>query len=106
MENITLAQMSDTLLFIVEFVGVIITIIVAMKKILDKQLTPIVEKIDKLDKNQCRNYLVNFLEKLLFIILSNGAVWDNSPAFIITSWSLLNDSSVIEGSVFQASISL
>ena len=61
MANITLGQMSDALLFIVEFVGVIITIIVAMKKILDKQLTPIVEKIDKLDKNQCRNYLVNFL---------------------------------------------
>ena len=61
MENITLGQMSKILLFIVEFVGVIITITLAMKKILKTQFKPINEKIDKLDKNQCRNYLVDFL---------------------------------------------
>ena len=61
MENITLGQISKILFFIVEFVGVIVTIIVAMKKILKKQFEPINEKIDKLDKNQCRNYLVDFL---------------------------------------------
>lgn len=61
MENITLGEISDILLFIVEFGGVIITIIVAMKKMLNKQFKPITEKIDKLDKNQCRNYLVDFL---------------------------------------------
>ena len=61
MENITLGQISAVLLFIVEFVGVIVTIIVAMKKMLNKQFEPITDKIDKLDKNQCRNYLVDFL---------------------------------------------
>ena len=61
MENITLGQISSLLFFVVEFVGVIITIIVAMKKMLNKQFKPINEKIDKLDKNQCRNYLVDFL---------------------------------------------
>ena len=61
MENITLGQISKVLLFIIEFVGVIVTIIIAMKKILKKQFEPINEKIDKLDKNQCRNYLVDFL---------------------------------------------
>lgn len=61
MENVTLGQLSNVLLFIVEFTGVIVTIIVAIKKILDKQLKPINAKIDALDKNQCRNYLVEFL---------------------------------------------
>lgn len=61
MENITLGQIHNILLFIIEFVGVIITIIVAMKKMLDKQFKPMMEKVDKLDKNQCRNYLVDFL---------------------------------------------
>jgi len=60
-ENITLGQISKVLLFLVEFVGVIVTIIVAMNKILKNQFKPINEKIDKLDKNQCRNYLVDFL---------------------------------------------
>lgn len=61
MENITLGQISEILLFLVEFVGVVVTIIVAMKKILKKQFEPITKKIDKLDENQCRNYLVDFL---------------------------------------------
>lgn len=61
MENITLGQISSILLFLVEFVGVILTIIVAMKKLLNKQLGPLNNKIDKIDENQCRNYLVDFL---------------------------------------------
>ena len=61
MENITLGQISKALLFIAELGGVIITIVLAMKKILKTQFKPINEKIDKLDKNQCRNYLVDFL---------------------------------------------
>ncbi len=61
LENVTLGQISDILLFLAEFVGVIVTIIIAMKKILNKQLNPITDKIDKLDTNQCRNYLVDFL---------------------------------------------
>lgn len=61
MENITLGQISDILLFLAEFVGVVITIIVAMKKVLNKQLNPLNKKIEKIDENQCRNYLVDFL---------------------------------------------
>lgn len=61
MENITLGQISNILLFIVEFVGVVTAVIVAMRKVLNKQLSPLNKKIDKLDENQCRNYLVDFL---------------------------------------------
>ncbi|MBR6689759.1 MAG: hypothetical protein IKL65_00310 [Bacilli bacterium] len=61
MENITLGQISNLLLFIAELGGVTITIIVAMKKILNKQLEPINQKIDKLDLNDCKNFLVRFL---------------------------------------------
>ena len=61
MENITLGQISHILLFIVEFVGVVMAVIVAMKKVLNKQLSPLNKKIDKIDENQCRNYLVDFL---------------------------------------------
>ena len=61
MENITLKQLSSLLLFVIEFVGSIVTIVVVIKKSLNKQLEPITTKIDKLDTNQCRNYLVEFL---------------------------------------------
>ena len=61
MENITLGQLSNLLLFLIEFVGSIVTIAVVIKKSLNKQLVPLNQKIDKLDTNQCRNYLVEFL---------------------------------------------
>ena len=61
MESITLGEISKVLLFIVELAGVIITIIVAMKKVLNKQLEPLNKKIDNLDLNDCKNFLVRFL---------------------------------------------
>lgn len=61
MENVTLGQAFDTIKFIIEFVGIIITILVGSKKIINKQLEPINKKIDKIDENQCRNFLVDFL---------------------------------------------
>lgn len=61
MENVTLGQAFDTIKFIVEFVGIIITILVGSKKIINKQLEPINKKISKIDENQCRNFLVDFL---------------------------------------------
>lgn len=61
MDSVTLGEVSNLLLFLVEFGGSIATIVIVIKKVLDKQLKPITEKIDKLDKNQCRNYLVDFL---------------------------------------------
>ena len=61
MEAITLGQISSILTWIVAFGGSITAIMVALKKIIEKQLSPINHKIEKLDMNQCRNYLVEFL---------------------------------------------
>lgn len=61
MENITLGQISNVLLWIVTFGGAITTILVGFKKIINKQLEPINKKIDKLDLNDCKNFLVRFL---------------------------------------------
>lgn len=61
METITLGQISSTLAWIVAFAGSITAIIVALEKVIEKQLSPLNHKIEKLDINQCRNYLVEFL---------------------------------------------
>lgn len=61
MENITLGQLSQWLTFILVFGGSIVSLLVGIKKILNKQLEPIYKKIDKIDENQCRNFLVDFL---------------------------------------------
>ena len=61
MENVTLAQVSGTMKFIIEFVGIVVSILVGSKKIINSQLEPINKKIDKIDENQCRNFLVDFL---------------------------------------------
>ena len=59
----------DVLIKIIKFAAELITscgiILVFVKKYLDKMVskitTPILEKIDKMDKNQCMNYLTEFL---------------------------------------------
>lgn len=61
MEDITLGQAFETIKFIVEFIGIVATILIGSKKIINKQLEPINKKIDKIDENQCRNFLVDFL---------------------------------------------
>ena len=61
MENITLGEIFHALKFIIEFVGIVGTILIGSKKIINKQLEPINKKIIKIDENQCRNYLVDFL---------------------------------------------
>ncbi len=61
MESITVSEIYDTLKFITEFVGIIVTILIGSKRIINKQLEPVTKKIDKIDENQCRNFLVNFL---------------------------------------------
>lgn len=61
MEDITLGQISNVLIFISAFIASLTAIVVAIKKVLDKQLKPLNDKMDKLDINQCRNYLVDFL---------------------------------------------
>ena len=76
MENITLGQISNTLLWLVAFVGAIgtiaTTILLSLNKIIKKQLEPlnkkiddvhktVNKKIDSLDMNDCKNFLVRFL---------------------------------------------
>lgn len=61
MENITLGQISDLLKFVIALAGSITTLIIALKKVLEKQLKPLNQSIIDLDKNQCKNYLVRFL---------------------------------------------
>ena len=72
MEDITLGQAFNAIKFIVEFGGIIITVIFAVKKTLNKQLEPLNKKIDEvkeefhnkidsLDMNDCKNFLVRFL---------------------------------------------
>ena len=59
----------DVLIKIIKFIAELITscgvIMVFGKKYFDKMVlkitTPILEKIDKMDKNQCMNYLTEFL---------------------------------------------
>lgn len=64
MENITLGQVFETTKFIAEFVGIVGTVLIGFKKVMSKQLAPINEKIEKIDENQCRNFLVDFLADL------------------------------------------
>lgn len=61
MENMTLGEIFHALKFIIEFVGIVGTILIGSKKIINKQLEPINKKIIKIDENQCRNFLVDFL---------------------------------------------
>lgn len=64
MDNITISQIRDILKFIVEFVGLLVTIVVAIKKVLEKQLKSINEKVDNLDLNNCKNFLVRFFSDI------------------------------------------
>lgn len=43
------------------FIGSITTICIFCKKVINKGFEPIYKKIDKIDENQCRNFLVDFL---------------------------------------------
>lgn len=61
MENITLGQIGTALAFIVGLIGSITYLKMTINKSIANTLEPINKKIDKLDLNQCRNYLVDFL---------------------------------------------
>lgn len=61
MENITIGQVATVLAFIVGLIGSIKYLKNEIDKSINKTLEPINQKIDKLDINQCRNYLVDFL---------------------------------------------
>lgn len=61
MENITLNELSNLLIFIITFISSIGTLLIGIKTIFNKQLKPLEESIENLDRNQCKNYLVRFL---------------------------------------------
>lgn len=61
MEQITIGQIENILGFIVTFISSISALLLGVKTILNKQLKPLEESIEILDKNQCKNYLVRFL---------------------------------------------
>lgn len=53
--------MVDKIILIGSLIVACTTIITAINKILKKLFAPMNTKIDNIDKNQCRNYLVDFL---------------------------------------------
>lgn len=61
MENIKLIEIYDSLKFLIGLLGIISTILIGLKKTIAKQLEPLNKKVDKIDENQCRNFLVDFL---------------------------------------------
>ena len=61
MENITLGQISNILEFLVEFVGLLITVSIAFKKIMKKQLESINTKVDALELASIKTDLANFI---------------------------------------------
>ena len=46
------------------FVTAITTICAFLKKVINKGFEPLNKKIDELDKNQCKNFLVNYLSDI------------------------------------------
>lgn len=59
MENITLGQMQNIVVFLTTFAGGLWAIIKAIKITIEKGLKPINDKIDRVDKNATMNYLVS-----------------------------------------------
>ena len=59
MENII-----NWVILIAGFITAVTTICVFCKKIIDKGFAPVYKKIDDIDLNQCKNYLVTFLKSV------------------------------------------
>lgn len=60
----TVQELINWIMLIASFLGAVTTICVFCKKIINKGFEPIYKKMDKIDENQCRNYLVNFLSDM------------------------------------------
>lgn len=65
-------NIQEIIIQISEFLGACIAISIAVKKWMDKLICPITKKLDIIDKNQCRNFLVDFLSDI-----ENGIVKDD-----------------------------
>lgn len=61
MENITLGQIAVSLAFIVGLIGSIKYLKKELDESIQKQFKPLNDKLDNLDLNQCKNFLVRFL---------------------------------------------
>ena len=68
MDNLTLGQISNILKFAVEFVGIVATIIIALKKIIKKQFDPINKNMDELEKLSVKSDLVNFINDVEMVV--------------------------------------
>jgi len=55
-------QLVNWIILGASFITAITVICAFLKTILDNAFKPIYKKIDKLDENQCKNYLVTFLK--------------------------------------------
>ncbi|MBR2653978.1 MAG: hypothetical protein IKD59_05415 [Lachnospiraceae bacterium] len=55
MENITLGQIQSIMLFVIAFGGATVTIVTAIKKIIENALKPTNAKIDDLKENDHKN---------------------------------------------------
>lgn len=58
MGGITLDQLSDKMIWIIGFAGSTWTIIVALRRVIKKLFEPINKKIDDVDMNSTKNFLV------------------------------------------------
>ena len=61
MDEITLGQISNIMLWLIGFGGATLTIVKAMKKAIAEAFKPINEKIDNVDMNATKNFLVRTL---------------------------------------------
>lgn len=64
MNEITLGQLNNLLIWIIGFCGAIITIVTAVKKAITAGFKPISDKIDKVDKDATMNYLTDKMDEI------------------------------------------
>lgn len=64
MNDITLKQIWDVMEWFIGFAGMTTAVVVAVKKAIAKGFKPIEDKIDLVDKNATKNYLVQVIADL------------------------------------------
>lgn len=74
MNEITLGQISNFMLWIIGFGGSTVAIVTAVKKAIRKGFEPIEKKIDNVDLNATKNYLVQMISE----VDRNGKIDDAS----------------------------
>lgn len=64
MNDITLGQIQNFMVWITGFVGAVFVIVKAVQKAIEKGFKPVNDKIDRVDKNSTMNYLVEVMDKV------------------------------------------